>query len=147
MHTTKLSICTGPSPAVTSKLWPGSEDKALRGRNLSAVSRTLYRQEGEALAGLPSCVAKSWRAENQSDKSTLKNTQGAPLPQNNFPIKTKSHYEQNSRNRLSIFSGQVQPPISETIDYRPRPCLGPSTINSPPSTAPRLFKAIQDESK
>jgi hypothetical protein len=28
-------------------LWPEAEDKALRGRNLSAVFRTLYRQVGK----------------------------------------------------------------------------------------------------
>jgi len=34
-------------------LWPGAEDKALRGRNLSAVSRTLYRQVGKPPGGSP----------------------------------------------------------------------------------------------
>src|SRR5438093_8075543 len=52
-------------------LWPGAEDKALRGRNLSAVFRTLYRQAGESFQRLPSC-AHAWRVENQCDKSTLR---------------------------------------------------------------------------
>src|SRR5579859_190943 len=99
MHETELSICTAPTPAVSSKLWPGSEDKALRGRNLSAVSRTLYRQVGETLIGLPSCAAKSWRVENQSDKSTVhinpnvrscKATAQKTSPQNPNPLSNKT---------------------------------------------------------
>lgn len=70
MHKTDLTVCTVRIIGVNSKLWPGAEDKALRGRNLSAVFRTLYRQVGEALVGLPSCAANSWRVENQSAKST-----------------------------------------------------------------------------
>ncbi len=38
------------------RLWPETEDRALRGRNLSAVFRTLYRQVGEPLKRLPTCA-------------------------------------------------------------------------------------------
>jgi len=50
--------------------WPEAEDRALRGRNLSAVFRTLYRQVGEPCQRLPSC-AQVWRVEKQCDKSTF----------------------------------------------------------------------------
>ncbi len=36
--------------------WPEAEDRALRGRNLSAVFRTLNRQVGKPWKGLPSCA-------------------------------------------------------------------------------------------
>jgi len=36
--------------------WPEAEDRALRGRNLSAVFRTLNRQVGKPLKRLPSCA-------------------------------------------------------------------------------------------
>jgi hypothetical protein len=55
--------------------WPEAEDKALRGRNLSAVLRTLYRQVGKPFKGLPSC-AQPWRVENRCDKSNLPNRLG-----------------------------------------------------------------------
>src|SRR5213593_4057982 len=51
--------------------WPGAEDRALRGRNLSAVFRTLYRQVGGRCKMFPSC-AHTWRVENQCDKSTVR---------------------------------------------------------------------------
>src|SRR5437899_1861848 len=57
--------------SITWPLWPEAEDKALRGRNLSAVFRTLYRQGGKPLLRLPSC-AHTWRVENQCDKSTVR---------------------------------------------------------------------------
>src|SRR2546422_7458740 len=53
------------------RLWPEAEDKALRGRNLSAVFRTLYRQVGGRCKTLPSC-AHTWRVEKQCDKSTTR---------------------------------------------------------------------------
>src|SRR2546428_6988329 len=53
------------------RLWPEAEDKALRGRNLSAVFRTLYRQVGGRCKTFPSC-APTWRVENQCDKSTVR---------------------------------------------------------------------------
>src|SRR5207247_8357571 len=53
---------------LTVGFWPGAEDRALRGRNLSAVFRTLYRQVGKPCKGLASC-AQIWRVENQCDKS------------------------------------------------------------------------------
>src|SRR5204863_6418130 len=52
-----------------SRLWPEAEDRALRGRNPSAVFRTLYRQAGRLPNELPSC-ALPWRVETQCDKST-----------------------------------------------------------------------------
>src|SRR5690349_25072049 len=70
MHKIDIHVCAAQIQSVKYRFWPGAEDKALRGRNLSAVSRTLYRQEGEADLGLPSC-AQPWRVENQSDKSTV----------------------------------------------------------------------------
>src|SRR3989442_10589247 len=36
--------------------WPEAEDRALRGRNLSAVFRTLNRQVGKPWKVLPSCA-------------------------------------------------------------------------------------------
>src|SRR3954470_17507297 len=41
--------------------WPGAEDKALRGRNLSAVFRTLNRQVGRPCKRLPSCARLAGR--------------------------------------------------------------------------------------
>src|SRR5215475_1374417 len=70
-------VCAAPDRAVYWRFWPGAEDKALRGRNLSAVFRTLYRQVGKLLKGFPSC-AQTWRVEKQSDKSTLQKP--TPLP-------------------------------------------------------------------
>ena len=68
-----------PSPpegfSLTWHLWPEAEDKALRGRNLSAVFRTLYRQVGERCKTFPSC-AHTWRVENQCDKSTVRTANG-----------------------------------------------------------------------
>jgi hypothetical protein len=37
--------------------WPEAEDRALRGRNLSAVFRTLNRQVGKPCKRLPSCAS------------------------------------------------------------------------------------------
>jgi hypothetical protein len=103
-------VCPLQVWAVDWQLWPGAEDKALRGRNLSAVSRTLYRQAGEADAGLPAC-AEPWRVENQSDKSnppTLDPLSLAEDAPKNLFLKNKIQYQQISRNRVSIFCGQVQ---------------------------------------
>src|ERR1051325_333191 len=52
-----------------SRLWPEAEDRALRGRNPSAVFRTLYRQAGRLPNELPSW-ALPWRVQTQCDKST-----------------------------------------------------------------------------
>src|SRR6266545_2357547 len=92
-------------------LWPGAEDKALRGRNLSAVFRTLYRQVGKPLQRLPSC-AHTWRVENQCDKSTPRTFQRQQLfqerrPKKSFPPTLKTVLTKQS-NCLSIFPGQVQ---------------------------------------
>src|SRR5215467_7286842 len=52
MPETDLSVCAAPGRAVHWRFWPEAEDRALRGRNLSAVFRTLYRQVGKSLKGL-----------------------------------------------------------------------------------------------
>ena len=57
-------------------LWPEAEDRALRGRNLSAVFRTLYRQVREAFEEA-SLLCTTWRVENQCDKSTVRTGSGA----------------------------------------------------------------------
>jgi hypothetical protein len=101
-------------------LWPGAEDKALRGRNLSAVFRTLNRQVGKPPRRLPSC-AHTWRVENQCDKSTLQMFQGHQLvrerrPKNPFHSPLKELLTKQS-NCLSIFPGQVHPE-SPSAPYR-----------------------------
>src|SRR5712692_9642538 len=68
---TEFFSCRIGGFSLTWRLWPGAEDKALRGRNLSAVFRTLYRQAGEPFQRLPSCAA-AWRVENQCDKSSVR---------------------------------------------------------------------------
>src|ERR1041384_711536 len=65
-------FCASKALSLKWPLWPGAEDKALRGRNLSAVFRTLYRQ-GRKFSFL-SC-AQPWRVENQCDKSALRMSQ------------------------------------------------------------------------
>ena len=87
MHETDICVCGIQSRDVNSKLWPGAEDRALRGRNLSAVSRTLYRRVGKAHSGLPSCAGNSWRVENQSEKSTVQITQNTQNPQIHYQTK------------------------------------------------------------
>ena len=62
---------TSASLRVLYRFWPEAEDKALRGRNLSAVFRTLYRQVGGRCRTFPSC-AHTWRVENPCDKSTVR---------------------------------------------------------------------------
>jgi len=46
----------------------------MRGRNLSAAFRTLYRQVGQSVKRLPS-RAQTWRVENECDKSTPRTCQ------------------------------------------------------------------------
>src|SRR5207249_8113621 len=92
-------------------LWPGAEDGALRGRNLSAVFRTLYRQVGKPQKRLPSC-AQTWRVENQCDKSTLRTFQRHRLIRERGPKKpfhpTLKQPLTRQSNCVSIFSGQAQ---------------------------------------
>ncbi len=64
------------------ELWPEAEDRAMRGRNPSAVFRTLYRQAGRLLKELPSCA---WRVETQCDKSTPLIFQSAKISQRIAP--------------------------------------------------------------
>ena len=92
-------------------LWPAAEDKALRGRNLSAVYRTLNRQVGQPSKRLPSC-AQTWRVENQCDKSTPRIAQQQPLTKSATSKKSfpQAHHEVLTKqsNCLTIFPGQVQ---------------------------------------
>src|SRR4051812_38342045 len=94
-------------------LWPGAEDKALRGRNLSAVFRTLDRQVGKPPKRLSSC-AQTWRLETQCDKSTLLTFQRHRQIRERHPKKsfhsTLKKLVTKHPNCLSIFSGQAQRP-------------------------------------
>src|SRR6266571_4228396 len=47
---------------LTVGFWPEAEDRALRGRNLSAVFKTLNRQVGKPLKRLP-YLCTTWRVE------------------------------------------------------------------------------------
>jgi hypothetical protein len=105
------TFCASRGSSVKWPLWPGAEDKALRGRNLSAVFRTLNRQVGKLLKSFLSC-AQTWRVENQCDKSTLRTCERYLLLQkraaeNSFHRALKKVLTKQS-NRLSIFSGQAQ---------------------------------------
>ena len=93
--------------------WPEAEDRALRGRNLSAVFRTLYRQVGKPPKGLAFlCTHLAGRELKRKihlpNYEQRRSTQGALNHKKAFPshlhkILTKQSY------RLSIFSGQAQP--------------------------------------
>ena len=90
--------------------WPEAEDKALRGRNLSAAFRTLYRQVGEPSQRLPSCAAQPWRVENQCDKSTVRIATDLQhfidgRPKSLF-LKTKIHYQQTATTECPFFPGK-----------------------------------------
>src|SRR2546426_11614867 len=70
---------SGPGPCpINSELWPEAEDKALRGRNLSAVFRTLD-QAGEGSLAKGCSPSPAW-VENQSVKSTIPTARGVPRP-------------------------------------------------------------------
>lgn len=79
-----------------SGLWPEAEDKALRGRNLSAGFRTLYQVgEGHLAKGRPRSVPPTW-VENQSGKSTVRtstHTQHAKSPSDHTPPSGKASYK------------------------------------------------------
>src|SRR6267143_5410419 len=86
-------------------LWPEAEDRAMRGRNPSAVFRTLYRQVGQPLKRLPSC-AHTWRVENECDKSTPRKSKPFPYPQRTFRktfSPTCSPPTNKQHNHLSVF--------------------------------------------
>ena len=105
------TFCASKALRLLWPLWPAAEDKALRGRNLSAVYRTLYRQVGQPLQRLPSC-AQTWRVEIQCDKSTPGTSQQQQLTNAADAKKSflQAHHEvlTNQSNCLSIFSGQLQ---------------------------------------
>lgn len=121
---TDISVCASQGPCVNYGFWPGAEDKALRGRNLSAVSRTLYRQVGEASLGLPSCIAQTWRVENQSDKSTVRITRNVRFSQHaqktTFSIKPKSIIKKQSQLTVHFFGASPQ---HVAISPKPFHCL------------------------
>jgi len=94
------------------RFWPEAEDRALRGRNLSAVFRTLYRQVGKSLKGLAFlCIHLAGRERMRkihlpnfprlSIKPRQPQRKKLPLPSLHL-LSTKPF------NCLSIFSGQVQ---------------------------------------
>src|SRR2546425_1173071 len=104
------TFCAAEALSLQWLLWPGAEDRALRGRNLSAVFRTLYRQVGKRRKTLPSC-AHTWRVENQCDKSTLRTFQCHRLirergPRKSFHPTLKELLTEQS-NCVSIFPGQA----------------------------------------
>ena len=105
------TLCAAEALSRQWLLWPGAEDGALRGRNLSAVFRTLYRQVGKPQKRLPSC-AQTWRVENQCDKSTLRTFQRHRLIRERGPKKpfhpTLKQPLTRQSNCVSIFSGQAQ---------------------------------------
>src|SRR2546421_9251377 len=113
MRKTKSDMVTCRSQGwdVDCRFWPGAEDKALRGRNLSAVFRTLYRQEGEPSQRLSSCAAQPWRVENQCDKSNRSNRQRWSTEQTTtvkfFSLSNKNPLSTKQLNRVSVFSGQA----------------------------------------
>src|SRR5215468_45560 len=87
-------------------LWPEAEDRALRGRNLSAVFRTLDRQVGKQ--HFPSC-AQTWRVENQCDKSMHRSSRNTTTETNasKDPFSTSIKLKSKLSKSLSIFSGQA----------------------------------------
>src|ERR1041385_1860293 len=102
------SFCVQATGGLSWLLWPEAEDRALRGRNLSAVFRTLYRQ-GRKFSFL-SC-AQPWRVENQCDKSALRMSQQHRLfrtreTKNSF-LRTLKKVLTKKSNRVSIFPGQA----------------------------------------
>jgi hypothetical protein len=106
MHKTDFALCAGRAAPLGWDLWPGAEDKALRGRNLSAVFRTLYRQVGQTDPGLPSCAAESWRVENQRGKSIVGIVRQSIDPLKNLLLKTKIQYQQTTAIGCPFFRGK-----------------------------------------
>jgi hypothetical protein len=94
--------------------WPEAEDRALRGRNLSAVFRTLYRQVGKPPKGL-AFLCTHLAGRELKRKIHLPNPQPRSLTQDALNQKKTfpSHLHKiltKPSNRLSIFSGQPQHP-------------------------------------
>ena len=90
--------------------WPEAEDRALRGRNLSAVFRTLYRQVGKPPKGL-AFLCTHLAGRELKRKIHLPNPQPRSLTQDALNQKKTfpSHLHKiltKPSNRLSIFSGQ-----------------------------------------
>src|SRR4030095_4999170 len=106
----RQTFCASSALSLRLPLSPEAKYKPLRGRNLSAVFRTLYRQVGQPQKRLPSC-AQTWRVENQCDKSNLRTSSELRLIQKpgcekSFHLTLKKLLTKQS-NGLSIFSGQV----------------------------------------
>ncbi len=116
------TFCAAQALSLPWLLWPGAEDRALRGRNLSAVFRTLNRQVGQPQTRLPSC-AQTWRVENPCDKSTLRTFHRhrlirEPGPKKSFHPTLKNVLTKQS-NHVSIFSGQAH--SSFPVQIQPSP--------------------------
>ena len=124
-HLPSRVLASAPGRAESGcRFWPEAEDRALRGRNLSAVFRTLYQVgEGSLARGCPRSLPPTW-VENQSDKSTLRTA--APIPSapkppvnNCFPSKQQT-ININHCKPLSVFPGQVQ----DGYGWRPDEVVG-----------------------
>ena len=92
--------------------WPEAEDRALRGRNLSAVFRTLYRQVGKSLKGL-AFLCTHLAGRERMRKIHLPNFPRLSIkprqPQRKkLPLPSLHLLSTKPFNCLSIFSGQVQ---------------------------------------
>src|SRR5205823_14892232 len=106
----RQTLCAPRALSLPWLLWPEAEDRALRGRNLSAVFRTLNRRVGKPPMRLPSC-AQTRRVENQCAKSMLRTYQQHRLLQKRGSKKsfhpTSKELLTKKSNCLSIFSGQA----------------------------------------
>src|SRR5215831_6375826 len=92
--------------------WPEAEDRALRGRNLSAVFRTLYRQVGKSLKGL-AFLCTHLAGREPMRKIHIPNfpwlsIRHRPQQQKKLPLPSLRTLSTKPFNCLSIFSGQVQ---------------------------------------
>ena len=109
---TGISHFASTPTASCCSLWPEAEDRALRGRNLSAVFRTLYRQVGKPPKGL-AFLCTHLAGRELKRKIHLPNPQPRSLTQDALNQKKTfpSHLHKiltKPSNRLSIFSGQPQ---------------------------------------
>ncbi len=102
------------------RLWPGAEDTALRGRNLSAVFRTLYRRVGQP------CIKAALRCTHPAVRESMRKirlpnfTQPPSLPKNS--VKKPSLYpinslKQNSATACPFFPGNSTPGIFFEVQF------------------------------
>jgi len=93
------------------RFWPEAEDRALRGRNLSAVFRTLYRQVGKSLKGLAFlCIHLAGRERMRKihlPSFPQLSIRHRPLQRKKLPLPSLHPLSTKPFNCLSIFSGQV----------------------------------------